>query len=254
MEAAEKLDFGARLAVLGVLIGLPGTLAAMALPFAYPDLPIWAWRAIFWPCFLIMCAAVAFLAFDLISKRLLVSSIWPPGDKVRRVIGIAILCVIFGGGYVLSRVYPGAAPAPPPPMAGADLQSRANKFIFACPKPPRTDQRSRDEIMAELRNNVKALGDTFGVEITIDDIPQGFRMNVAPASPESAIKLGGMASHFEFRGVGQQILIATLIDFPFPLSLVASLMPIDPKSEQSLKLRKNVETMVGARQGACQFL
>ena len=92
------------------------------------------------------------------------------------------------------------------------------------------------------------------VEITIDDIPQGFRMNVAPASPESTIKLGGMASHFEFRGVGQQILIATLIDFPFPLSLVASLMPIDPKSEQSLKLKKNVETLVGARQGACQFL
>src|ERR1700692_1176664 len=140
MEAAEKLDFGARLAVLGVLIGLPGTLAAMALPFAYPDLPIWGWRALFWPFFLIMCGGVAFLPFDLISKRLLVSSIWPPGDEVRRVIGIAILCVIFGGGYVLSRVYPGAAPAPPPPMAGADPPSPATQFIFSGSHPPRADQ------------------------------------------------------------------------------------------------------------------
>lgn len=254
METGDKLDFGVRLAVLGILIGLPGTLASMALPFAYPDLPIWVWRAIFWPCFLIMCAAVASLAFDLILKRLLVSSIWPPGDKVRRAIGISILCVVFGGGYILSRLYPGAALAPPGPVAAADLQSRMSKFIFACPKPPRTDLRSREEIMEELRNNVKAVGDTFGVEITIDEIPQGFRMNVTPASPESIIKMGGNAGHFEFRSAGQQILVAAIVDLPFPLSLIASMAPIDPKSEQSLKLRKTVETMVGARQGACQFL
>src|SRR5260221_2474441 len=42
------MDFGIRVALYGVLVGLAATVAAMALPIAYPDFPIWAWRVLFW--------------------------------------------------------------------------------------------------------------------------------------------------------------------------------------------------------------
>jgi len=37
-----------RTAIVGIALGAAGTVAAMALPFAYPDAPIWLWRLLFW--------------------------------------------------------------------------------------------------------------------------------------------------------------------------------------------------------------
>ena len=72
--AMQHLGAGDRIAIAAFIGGLAGTLAAMALPLAYPDLPTWAGRLIFWPSFALMVLAMAFLIYDLIIRpRILVA-------------------------------------------------------------------------------------------------------------------------------------------------------------------------------------
>ena len=58
-----------RVALSGIAIGLGATVAAMALPFAYPDAAVTLWRCLFWGGLGITGASAATLAYDLRFKR-----------------------------------------------------------------------------------------------------------------------------------------------------------------------------------------
>ena len=60
-----------RFALFGLLCGLFATVAAMALPYAYPDLPILLWRILLWSGLTITSFCFLFLVYDLFIKSLL---------------------------------------------------------------------------------------------------------------------------------------------------------------------------------------
>lgn len=80
-------------------------------------------------------------------------------------------------------------------------------------------------------------------------------MDIVPKTAKRAIKMAGVTKvSFEFRGTGQELLVAVSMELPQPLGLIGSFMPIDPNAETTATMKKNVERMVGATEGACQIL
>jgi hypothetical protein len=64
----QRLGTGDRIAIVAFIGGLAVTLAAMALPLAYPDLPTWGWRLVFWPSLVLTLGATGFLVYDLVIR------------------------------------------------------------------------------------------------------------------------------------------------------------------------------------------
>lgn len=58
-----------QITLIGIIIGLGATVAAMALPFAYPNLPLAVWRILFWGGLAITALSVLLLIYD--------RGIWP---------------------------------------------------------------------------------------------------------------------------------------------------------------------------------
>src|SRR5690348_7455066 len=66
-DMSEDIRFstGDRIALAAFVGGLAGTVAAMALPPAYPEASAWIWRFILWPSLLLLLGAIVFLIYDL---------------------------------------------------------------------------------------------------------------------------------------------------------------------------------------------
>jgi hypothetical protein len=260
-SATSRLGFGERVAIAGVVAGLAGTVAAMALPLAYPDTAAWVWRAIFWPSLTIMVVACVFLLGDIIVRPRFPILRDFAKAKAPAATGILVILAALSVGYwyieTNTRHSPKPAVVTPAPQVVPenDLQSRAGKYIFACPRPTSDDKRSFAETLADARQRAIAVGDTFGVKITLSEIPSGIRMDIEPKTTESAIKMGGIGKvTYEIRRVGPELYVTASMELPAPLNLIEQFVPIDPKSELSKKLKKMVEQMVGVPEGACRFL
>ncbi len=253
-----KFGFSERLAIAGIVAGFFGTVAAMALPLAYPDMAVWVWRLIFWPSLGLTAAAIIFLVGDLIFLTIRhneteTSSSSRP--RIRAIVGILLLFAMFAAGGWYVTTIPTPPPKQPQSFDGANLQSRAAKYIFSCPVPPDTDKRSREEILAEIKAIALARGETFGVSIEIFEIPQGIQLEITPKTQEAVIRMAGVSKVvFEIRRAGAELLVVALMELPEPLGLVGRLMPIDPASEPSMKWKNMVERMVGAPKGKCAIL
>jgi hypothetical protein len=68
MSQESHLGVGERIGLAAFVGGLGGTLAAMALPFAYPDLPVRLWQLIFWPSFAVLVGSSTYVIFDLLVR------------------------------------------------------------------------------------------------------------------------------------------------------------------------------------------
>lgn len=134
------------------------------------------------------------------------------------------------------------------------LQSKAFKYIFLCPVPPSTDNRSFKEILADIQADARVRGDVFGVDVSILEIEHGIRINIIPKTQESFVKMHGLKYIIEVRRAGKELFVTSLIDAPGILGNVGAFMPINPKSEASLATKKMVENMVGVQDGACKIL
>lgn len=89
-----------RIALAVGIFAFAGALGAVALEHAYPDANPLVWRGILFACVVLGVGAVTFLIFDL--------AIWPRwpvqfGRRVKAVLGVAILCSIFGGILIASH-------------------------------------------------------------------------------------------------------------------------------------------------------
>lgn len=248
-DKRPMLDFGERLALYGVVAGLVGTVAAMALPFAYPNLPVWAWKLIFWPSVSLVIIAMIFLIGDVV-LRSRAGTIWSVAKRKMAILlfaGIAIVCILGSGLWYLTR------PVASPSLDGPIL-SRANKYIFSCPKliTANTQAWSRGEALERIRQILRARGATFGFQATADEIPDGLRIEVTPVTPQMRLSLNGVTKFIiEVRTAGPDVLITTALVNPAPLDLLFSLVPVDPKAPLTIKLTEMMEDMVGAQRGAC---
>jgi len=80
MQNNVRLGIGERIAIAGVVGGLAGTLAAMALPLAYPDTQIWIWRLILWASCFVLIGSILFLLYDVFLRHRVVGKLnmWAP--------------------------------------------------------------------------------------------------------------------------------------------------------------------------------
>ena len=108
MPSAERFGRPERLAIAGVVAGLAGTVAAMALPLAYPDVSPLIWRLVFWPSLALTAAAIVFLIGDLIVLVFRRGDWKPKKRKIQAIIGVLCLLAMFGvgGWYVISIPLP----------------------------------------------------------------------------------------------------------------------------------------------------
>jgi hypothetical protein len=117
MASEAHLSFGDCIAIAGIVGGFAGTLAAMALPLAYPALPPWVWRTIFWPSVLLLVGTIIFLILDLILRR----SLGPTAARRMRVTIWGPWILIVGGPLLgVAWLYLNSVPIPdrgPSPLA-----------------------------------------------------------------------------------------------------------------------------------------
>jgi hypothetical protein len=97
MDTEFKLGLGDRIAIAGIIGGFAGTVAAMALPLAYPDLAPWIWRLIFWPSLTVLVATIVFLVTDLVIRPRMRG--WLPHVRPRVAIALLFLCALSSGIY-----------------------------------------------------------------------------------------------------------------------------------------------------------
>jgi hypothetical protein len=255
MPSGERFGRPERLALATIVAGLAGTVAAMALPLAYPDMSPLVWRLILWPSLVLMVAAIVFLVGDLLVLLFRRGDSKPRKPKIQAIIGVLCLLAMFGTGgwYVIS--IPPPEPKPLPPVDGTNLQSRIGRYIFSCPILRTDDKRTREQAIADIKAILEARGDTFGLSMLLSEIPQGFKIEITPKTPEAAIRLKGLSKiAFEVRRAGDEVLVVTSMELPEPLGLLSRLLPIDPNSEASLKIRDIAEHLLGERKGSCAFL
>jgi hypothetical protein len=118
MQNELRLGLGDRIAIAGIVGGFAGTVAAMALPLAYPEMPPWVWRLIFWPSLALLFGAVAFLVFDLVIRprgRLkLPAPIWLRIFLVCCTLGVAGIWIADWRIAPAKIAVPETPPTPPP--------------------------------------------------------------------------------------------------------------------------------------------
>ena len=122
MDESGKFTLSERVAPAAALIGLFGTLVAMALPLAYPDLPPVIYRGIFWFSFISLVIAIAYLVWDrlrsygltkvlaiIIFFSCAIILMWALSDQptyLRALIGAAFGAILMAGGpWIYSWVH-----------------------------------------------------------------------------------------------------------------------------------------------------
>jgi hypothetical protein len=260
-----RLDFGARLALVGIVAGFAGTIAAMALPLAYPDMPPWVWRATFWPSLVLMIGAILFLIGDIAlqfrSKRAFLG-IRDAGAKFFvGALSFAVGLDIFL--YSLpSAKSPVPSRAPVIQQPSNQMASRATKFIFACdiPPDPSVTEDDRTKARKQFERDAKAWGDTIGFTILLSDIDNGYRLTIKAETDEAKSRLltaGGLGivtvSYLDFRRIGQRIVVAEYSDLPKGFEFF-QLFPIDPDNPQANQEAASIERLLNAKPGTCRLI
>jgi hypothetical protein len=275
MQDEAGLDFGARLALAGIVAGLAGTVAAMALPLAYPDTPAWIWRAIFWPSLLLMVAAFVFLAADLIIHAKTHRVIEFIGGTIRRwrvAITAAsgmIACVVI---MVANKPVSQAPSAPPPAVSTpaesqpvAQLVSTISHMIYRCPLPADDSKLSAEDRKARndrFRKDIAVIGRAVDATITLRDLPEAVRFEVAP-NPTSTLQWGATQKlTIDASRLSNGVLVTVDVQIQPPLDLISRLihLPIEtePAKTQTEKaqqiIRPLIERLFGISEGKCVMI
>jgi hypothetical protein len=88
-----------RTALIICFAGLAGTIAAMALPLAWPNVPNWIWRVIFWVSIFLLVITLIFLAYEYWIKSIIHGKqyMWP-------IILMGFGILIFGVGIIWHHI------------------------------------------------------------------------------------------------------------------------------------------------------
>ena len=78
---------------------------------------------------------------------------------------------------------------------------------------------------------------------------------MVPIAEEAKLKLWGMQRWtLEMRKSGLDLLVTSIIELPGPFSKIFRLMPVDPKSDQTLAEHRYIEEMLNIPAGKCHML
>jgi hypothetical protein len=198
-------------------------------------------------------------------------AIWKPTGYLRPWIGILLLCILMGGAYVGSRwptsflhtdqSSPSGASGRTAPEITLPLASRLDHFILNCDIPPPVG-RTSEQFAAELdtyKKNMNIVGDAMGASYTITPIRGGIRIEAEAVTEEAKRRalpfsaVGVTKLIIEVRRVEKQEIVSVLVNLPSQLAFF-SLIPPNTAAPDTIVVRRWVEKLLGARDGACRVI
>jgi hypothetical protein len=199
--------------------------------------------------------------------------IWSPNGKVRAWIGIAVLCIVLGGGYTASHwplpwMWPIQIPPSPPAPGGSGvtmppslpIQSRLERFIFTCDVPPPASDQEAAEQKARLQKNIRVWGDSLGVDTSFVDIGDGLQAIAEAKTLEAKARFASMGIMpgitkliAEARSNGKQQIIVVRADIPKKSLMIYGLIP-NPNDPQLQEGRKLLAQFLEVPESACRMI
>ncbi|MBR1217888.1 hypothetical protein JQ557_07800 [Bradyrhizobium sp. U87765 SZCCT0131] len=135
------------------------------------------------------------------------------------------------------------------------LVSTFGKTILRCVKPKTADARDPKDVIAETAENMRAIGEKFGLSMMLTTIQNGIRIEMLPATREGKIRMGGSEKWLlEASRSDAELLVYSHMQMPSVLGMLADLMPIDPQSKTIVQERETIEHILGVALGGCRIM
>jgi len=234
-----------------------------------------AWSPQWWTGVIIASAIVLITSLHLLWNNLPVSTrdtirpvFWKPTGYLRAWVGILLLCLLLGGGYVGSH-WPTAFLRTQTPSNGnvssepsGPFVSRLNHFILSCDVPPPPPGKSVTDSLWELQDykrKLDVLGDAMGVTFTMETIRGGVRIEAEATTDEAKQRipaltmLGVTKFTFEIRRVEKVELVSVIIKLP-PQFAFYGWIPPNPAAPDTKQVIYFVENFFGFKPGICQVI
>jgi hypothetical protein len=192
---------------------------------------------------------------------------WKPTGYLRAWVGILLLCVLLGGGFVSSH-WPttflrtqSPVNADAPPELSEPIASRLDHFIMRCdrPVPPgKTVEQSLAELN-EFKQKLDIMGDALGLSFSMITIRGGVRLDIEVVSDEAKQRLGPLSSlgvtklTMEVRRIGQVEIVSVFVKMP-PQMAFYGWIPPNPKAPDTIAMVHRIEDFLGARHGICHII
>ncbi len=266
MENEIRLGLGDRIAIAGFVGGFAGTVAAMALPLAYPDMPVWVWRLIFWPSLTLLVGAVAYLIFDLL-MRPKGFALKPPLPWQKAIIAVLVVSgVLWFDYWYYSNVLNAPAvlvatetlPAPPasrptPPPAKPRLASTYKKMILVCDSPKPAKTMSKKEKQAEWDKYADLMEKIFGysVKSRVGDDEVTFSITLKPEA-EAAFPIQGQT--YLIKRAGDKLFVSITNEVDNVFGIFFALAAVDSEEATAKQVIEKVEQLVHVEPGKCKFV
>jgi hypothetical protein len=189
------------------------------------------------------------------------------GGKTRIALGIVLLCLLLGSGYVGSH-WPTAflrAQTPSdsnaPPESSGPIMSRLDHFIMRCdrPLPPgKTVEQSLADLN-EFKQKLDVMGDALGLSFSMVTIRGGVRLDIEAVTDEAKQRLGPLSSlgvtklTMEVRRIGQVEIVSVFVKMP-PQMAFYGWIPPNPKAPDTIGMVHRIEDFLDARHGICHII
>jgi hypothetical protein len=181
-------------------------------------------------------------------------ALWSPDGgvqhgKTRGLIGVALLCLLVGGGFVASqwRQVPDTQipilQAPPAPTERNEtLVSKYNHMIFLCDKPIKDNEKN------EWKEYASVVGASQGILVVFTDLENGgLKFEATPPQPSPIVK-----ATTEIRRLKDQLYVTRILEMSAAYAWMA--LPITDTNDPQLQEQiLRVERLIGAQPSACHF-
>ena len=177
------------------------------------------------------------------------------GQERTRVFAIAALvATLLCGALYVARLTP-RKPEATKTIPASQTVSTIGKTIFRCTRPKNIDGRDPKEVRAETAENLRAMGENFGLSIDLKDITNGISMEVTASTNEGRMRMGAAEKwNLEVRRSGAELLLFSHMQMSSVLGIIADLMPVDPKSETAISETKMIERFLAVPPSSCRLM
>ena len=185
-----------------------------------------------------------------------VPAVWTKqGHERIRVFAIAgLVAALLCGGLYVARLTPRKQETAKTTPVNQTV-STIGKTIFRCARFKNIDGRDPKEVRAETAENLRAMGENFGLSIDLRDITNGITMEVTARTDEGKLRMGAAEKwNLEVRRSGAELLVFSHMQMPSLFGIIADLMLVDPKSETAISETKMIERLLAVPPGSCRLM
>lgn len=192
------------------------------------------------------------------------------GGKTRIALGIALLCVLLGGGYVGShwptaflRTQASSNGNTPPSGPVGPIASRLDHFILRCNRPLTPVGKTVEQSLADLnefKRKLDIIGDAMGLAFTMVTIRGGVQLDIEAVSDEAKqralpLSAAGVTKFtMEVRRIDDKTEIVSLFVKLPPQFSFYGWIPPNPLAPDAITMVLWIEQFLGSPPGTCHIM